>query len=139
MGDFIIGAVVVLVLWFFFSMRSKTKAYQAFNTLDEAESWFNSEGIKSSSVHFSSYEDPGLAKNTGASVIVGSGDKTDGSHVGFVLEVIPGSGVVEGVYLEPYGIATHHRTASQTARMNGMYLIDVMQEMARQHRSRHGN
>ena len=68
-------------------------------------------------------------------MIVGSGDKADGSHVGFVLEVIPDSSVVEGVYLEPYGIATYHRTASQTARMNGMYLIDVMQEMARQHQA----
>lgn len=137
MGEFIIGAVVVLVLWFFFSMRSKIKAYQAFNTLDEAETWFSSEGIKSSSVHFSSYDDPELSKNPDASVIVGSGDKSDGSHVSFVLEVIQDSGVVESAYLEPYGIAAHHRTASQTAKMNGMYLVDVLQEMARQHRARH--
>jgi hypothetical protein len=137
MGEFIIGAVVVLILWFFFSMRSKTKAYQAFDTLDEAEAWFSKEGIKSSSVHFSSYDDSELVKNLGASVIVGSGDKADGSHIGFVLEVISGSGVVESAYLEPYGIATHHRTASQTAKMNGMYLLDVLQEMAKQHRARH--
>jgi len=138
MGEFIIGAVVVLVLWFFISVQSKTKAIKAFNTLDEAESWFSNEGIKSSSVIFSAYDEPGLVKNPGASVIVGSGKKTDGSDVGFVLEVAQGSGVIEGVYLEPYGIATHHRTASQTARMNGMPLMDVMQEMARQHRARHG-
>jgi hypothetical protein len=99
MGEFIIGAVLVLVLWFCFSMRSKRKAISAFNISGEAESWFRNEGIRSSSVKFSMYDDPELAKNPGASVIVGVGDKTDGSHVGFALEVIPGSGVVEGIYL----------------------------------------
>lgn len=138
MAEFIIGAFVVLVLWFFFSTRSKVKAHQAFNAFDEADSWFTNQGIKPSSVRFSSYEDPGLAKNAGATVIVGSGDKADGSHVGFVIEVAGGSGVVESSLIEPSGIATHHRTASQTAKINGMTLIEVLQEMARQHRARHG-
>lgn len=137
MSEFIIGAVVVLVLWFFFSTRSKIKMHQVFNALDEADSWFTNQGIKSSSVRFSSYEDPGLAKNAGATVIVGSGNKVDGSRVGFVIEVVGGSGVVESSLIEPSGIATHHRTASHTARMNGMSLIEVLEEMARQHRAKH--
>lgn len=138
MGEFILGAVVVLGLWLFFSMRSKTKAVKAFNVVDEADPWFSKEGVKSSSVHFSVYDEPGMARHPGASVVVGSGDKNNGEHVGFVLEVIPGSGVVEGVYLKPYGIATHHRSASQAAKMSGRSLMEILQEAARQHRAKHG-
>jgi len=132
---FFIGAAVVLIFWFFISTRSKRKAYEAFNALDEAELWFSDEGIISSSVFFSAYDDPVLVRNFGASVIVGSGDKADGSPVGFVLEVAKGSGVIEGVYLEPYGIASDHRTGSQIAKMKNVPLIEVMLEMADQHRS----
>lgn len=134
MGGFIIGVIVVLALWVFFSMKSKTKAHQAFNILDEAESWLNKEGIKSSSVHFATYSDPYLVKNSGANVLVGSGKRADGSDVGFALEVIQGSGVVESAYIEPYGIASHHRKAADIAKMNGKYLIDAVQEMALHHR-----
>jgi hypothetical protein len=138
MDNFIIGAIIVLSLWFVFSMRSKkTKAYQAFNTLDEAEVWLTNEGLKAISINFSSYNDPALMKNAGATIVVGSGDKADGSRLGFALEVIEGSGVVEIEYLEPYGIASHHRAASQTAKMEGMYLLDVLQEMAKQYRALH--
>ncbi len=139
MGEFILGAVVIIGLWVFFSIRSKRKAARAFNVLDEADPWFSKEDIKSSSLHFSVYDEPGMAKHSGASVVVGSGDKANGEHVGFILEVIPGAGVVEGAYFEPYGIATHHRSAFVAAKMSGRSLMEVLQEAARQHRAKHGN
>jgi hypothetical protein len=67
----------------------------------------------------------------------GSGNRTDGSRMGFALKIIEGSGVVESEYLEPYGIASHHCALSQTVKMEGIYLLDVLQEMATQYRARH--
>ena len=136
MGELILGAVVVLGLWLFFSMRSKQKAVKDFHVMDEAGPWFLKEGIQHSSVRCDVYDEPGMAKYAGASVVVGVGDKHNGEHVGFVLEVSPGSGVVESAYLEPYGIATHHRSASQAARMSGGSLMETLQEAARQHRAK---
>ena len=137
MGNFIIGAIAVWVLWIFFSMRSRARSYRACCVFEEAESWFGNEGINSSSVLYNLYEEPKLIKNTGASVIVGSGDRLDGTIVGFVLEVIPGLGVVEALYLKPHGIATHHRMATQIAKANGIYFIDAMQKMVYQHKAQH--
>jgi hypothetical protein len=135
MTEFIIGAVVVLILWFLYSMRSHGKAQHAFNAADEAEQWFVKEGIKPSSVLFSVYDEPSLAKNRGATVLVGGGDTLDGKHVGFVLEVLQGSGVVQALYLEPDGIATHHQRGATLAKSSGVSLMDAMNEMARRHRA----
>ena len=134
MSGFIVGAAIVLGLWFFFSMRSRAKTYRSFNAIDEAETWLKSEGIKSPSLQFSSYTNPYLPKNLDATVLVCMGEKFDGNRVGFVLEVVEGSGVVESAYIEPYGIASHHKKAAYNAKMNGKYLIDALQEIALHHR-----
>lgn len=139
MNEYIIGVVVILVLWFVISIRLNSKSCQTFTAYDEAALWLSNEEIKPSSVFFSTYHEPALAKNPGASVIVGSGDKTDGSPVGFVLEVAQNAGVIEGVYLDPYRIATHHRVAAQAARLNGRYLMDIMKEMASRHRAKYSD
>lgn len=136
-GGFIIGAIVVLVIWGFISTRSKAKSYEAFNALDEAENWFAKEGINSSSVSFSAYNDPRLSKHTGATVLVCMGKKMDGERVGFALEVIKGAGVVDSAYIQPEGIASHHAKAAHMAKMNDKTLIATLQEMALKHRLNH--
>lgn len=131
----IIGAIACIGLFFF--RRSNAKSWRASTVYDEAASWLSNEEIKPSSVQLSAYHEPALAKNPGASVVVGFGDRTDGSPIGFVLEVTHKAGVIEGIYLDPYGIATHHSVAAQAARLNGRYLMDTMKEMANQHRAKH--
>lgn len=138
MAKFILGVLIVLVIWFFYSIRSKMKAYYAFSLFDEAEPWLTKEGFKISSIYFTVYNDSRLAKHPRAAVIVGEGYKFDGNFVGFVVEVIPGSGVVDGVCIEPSGIVSHHRFASIYAKMYGKSLMDIMQEMARRHRAKYG-
>ena len=132
MFEIIIGAVIIFFLWSFFSRRKK--AISSFDSIDEAESWFNSEGIDFPTLIFNTYNDPQLAKNIGATVIVGFGQKADGKDVGFVIEVVKGSGVVESTYIEPVGIASHHKKAAFMSKTNGKYLIDTLTEMAVLHR-----
>ena len=60
--------------------------------------------------------------------MVGLAKKEDGTDVGFVFEVIPGQGVVEGLILQPSGTATYHKQESQYAKMNGMTLMDRLQQ-----------
>lgn len=136
-GGFIIGAIVVLALWAFISMRSKAKSHEAFNALDEAENWFAKEGINSSSVTFSAYNDPRLSKHAGATVLVCMGKKRNGERVGFALEIIKGVGVVDSAHIQPEGIASHHVKAAHIAKMNGKTLIATLQEMALKHRLNH--
>ena len=132
MFEIIIGAVIIFFLWSFFSKRKKT--ISSFNSIDEAESWFKSEGIDFPTLLFSTYNDPQLVKNTGATVIAGLGKKANGEDVGFVIEVVDGSGVVESAYIEPAGIASHHKKAAFMSKTNGKYLIDTLKEMAVLHR-----
>lgn len=135
MGNYIVVAIIILAAWIFTALRSKTNAQKAFNVRDEAEPWMKKEGI--THARFSVYEDPLLAEHSGASILVGFGDGAHGNLVGFAVEVKPGLGVVSGARLEPYGVATHHRTASQIAKVNGTHLVKVLQEMAHQHRLKH--
>ncbi len=136
MSGFWWGVAIVAVLWLFFSMRSKTKAIRSFSALDEAAPWFLKNNISSGSAMFSTYEDSVLARNSGATIIVGDGKNAQGESVGFALEVLPGQGVVASEILVPYGIATHHKTASLQARMSDQPLLDVLVAMAANHRVR---
>ena len=126
MSEFWWGILVVVALWIFFSARSKEKGFRSFAARDAAEPWFQVHGINSHSVRFSAYEDISLARNSGATVIVGTGQDARGEPTGFVLEVLPGRGVVEGQLLMPPANATWHKTASMEAKMAGMTLIDVL-------------
>lgn len=135
MGGFIFGAIVVLILWAFFSAKSKTNSSQAFDALDEAKSWFDKQGIVKTSVKFNSYTDKYLAKTHGVVIIlVGIGKKVNGQHVGFAIEVKEGQGVVESAIIEPAGIATQDKKAILIANQKGKSLIDAIQELALHHR-----
>lgn len=135
--EFILGALVVLALWIYFSMKSKAKAITAFNAKDWAEPWFAANSINPSSVIFSSYDEPSLARNPGAVVLVGTANNMKGDDLGFVVEVMSGRGVIVGEFLRPSGIATWHRMASQTASISGKPLIDVLLDMAAAHSAKH--
>jgi hypothetical protein len=136
MSGFWWGVLVVVALWIFFSMRSSAKTSRSFAVRDAAEPWFQAQGIVGRSITFSIYEDPGLARNPGATVLVGTGQDVRGEPAGFAIEVLPGKGVVEAQLLKPHGIATWHRNASMEARMAGVSLIDVLVAKADSHRSR---
>ncbi len=124
MDIFLIVVIAILVIWFF-SRKFNTK----YDATQEVNAWFKSKGIVlSSHVQYAVYDDPVLVKNPGASVFVGIGDTQDDIPIGFIIEVIPGQGVVEDVILEPYGIATHHKLESRYAKMNGMTLMDRLQQ-----------
>jgi hypothetical protein len=127
--DALLGVVSVLWIWFYLR-KSGTIAV---DVREEAGPWFESKGIKPSSARHFIYEDPVLVKNPGAVIVVGIAEKEDGevvglADIGFVVEVIPGQGVVEGVVLQPHGTATYHKLESQYARMHGMTLIDRLQQ-----------
>ena len=112
----------------------KRKAQQAFNAVDLAEPWLREHGFNPSSVMFSSYDDPGLARHPGSTVLVGTGP-ANGRGTGFVLEVDPSSGVTYGVILEPEGIATWHRQAAMEAKAAGVSLSQILEQKASAHRS----
>jgi len=124
MDIFLIIVIAILAIWFFLR-KSQAPTYDA---TQEIEPWFKSKGIKPSSTRHFVYQDPVLVKNPGATIMVGLGDKADGTTLGFVFEFIPGQGVVEGVILQPSGTATYHKLESQYAKMNGMSLMGRLQQ-----------
>ena len=109
MSWLLFGVIIVGVVWFLSSVKSQQKAGGAFKAFDEAEAWFTENSIISDSIKFGSYEKSGLAVNSGATILAGTGKKTNGNDVGFIIEVITGRGVVLGKIIEPYGIATWHK------------------------------
>ena len=109
-------------------LKRFTSQAESYDATQDIQPWFKSKGINPSSVRHFVYDDPVLVKNSGASIMVGLAKKEDGTDVGFVFEVIPSQGVVEGVILQPSGTATYHKQESQYAKMNGMTLIDRLQQ-----------
>ena len=109
-------------------LKRLTSQAESYDATQDIQPWFKSKGINPSSVRHFVYDDPVLVKNSGASIMVGLAKKEDGTDVGFVFEVIPGQGVVEGVILQPSGTATYHKQESQYAKMNGMTLMDRLQQ-----------
>lgn len=121
-----------------FFKKNKPNPYESFNAFDEAEAWFDKQEFLKSSINFSSYNDPYLIKNTGAILLVGMGKKVNGDLAGFAVEVKQGSGVLSSLIIEPEGIAAHHKKAAHIANMEGKHLIDVLNQMAIEHRIKHG-
>lgn len=135
MSGFILGAIVVLILWIFFSAKSKADSSQAFDAFNEAKFWFDRQGIVKTSVRFNSYTDKYLAKTHGVVIIlVGTGKNINGEHVGFAIEVKEGQGVVESAIIEPAGITSQDKKAVFIAKQKGKSLIDALQELALHHR-----
>ena len=134
MDGLIIIVIAILAIWFFIR-KSNTEIYDA---TKEIRPWFISKNVKPSSVRHYVYDDPLLAKNHGASVMVGLAKKDNDEDVGFVIEVIPGQGVIEGIILQPSGTATYHKLESQYAISHGMSLLDRLHQknIAAQQRNR---
>ena len=114
-----------------FLNKSTTKN---FNILDEAASWLKKQDIKTSSIYFNAYGDPYLLKNIDATLLVGIGKNSKAEHVGFAIEVKQGHGVLTSLIIEPSGIASQDKKAAHIAKMDGKYMIDVLNQMAIQHR-----
>ena len=109
-------------------LKRLTSQAESYDATQDIKPWFKSKSINPSSVRHFVYTDSKLVKNPGAAIMVGLAKKEDGTDVGFVFEVIPGQGVVEGVILQPSGTATYHKLESQYAKMNGMSLMDRLQQ-----------
>jgi hypothetical protein len=102
-----------------------------------AKSWFEEHDIDISSVNFGTHEDAGLARNSGATVLVGSGKTSKDEYIGFALEVDPSRGIVDHEILVPHGIASWHKNASMIAKTAGKPLLDVLVAMAADHRTKY--
>lgn len=139
-GDFELIYISGILIWgavchySYTQIFSKKSITEAFNALDEAELWLNKQDVKTSSVYFNAYDDPYLLKNMGATLLVGVGENSKAEHVGFAVEVKQGSGVLSSLIIEPSGIASQDKKAAHIARMDGKYMIDVLNQMAIQHR-----
>jgi hypothetical protein len=118
---------------FNFLKKILTSQVETYDASQEIKPWYKSKGINPSSVRHFIYQDPVLVKNPGAVIVVGIAETEDNdvaglADVGFVIEVIPGQGVVEGVVLQPPGTASYHKLESQYARMHGITLIDRLKQ-----------
>ena len=116
----IVVGVLIALYWVFIHNPSK-------HMLRQENAWFKSQDIIEE-VQAKTYVDKDLAKNFGASIIIGIGKKKDNTHVGYIYEIIPANGIVEAVILESPEIATNHKLHVQNAKMNGMTLIDSLQQ-----------
>lgn len=143
-GNFKFTYIFALCLWLWvlsytypqiFPNKLKAKSHQAFNALDEIKTWLSKQDIDESSVLFSSYDDPKLVKNNGATLLVAVAKKTNGERMGFAVEVKQGCGVLSSLIIEPEGIASHHKKAAAIAKAEGKYLINVLNQMVIQHRN----
>lgn len=102
--------------------------------IKEAEVWLMDNGILPSSVKYSLYTQKQVLKYPQAVAILGVGKNKQGEDIGFAIEVAQGYGVVYGGILEPYGIASWGKRGLMRTITENKLLVDVMQEMAQEHR-----
>jgi hypothetical protein len=133
--EYVIGGIVVLVLWFFSTSKRNLRNAKGQIAREAAIPWLHKNNVEPGQVFLAFYDDQRLVSNTGASILVGGGKNKAGKFVGIVVEVLPEKGVVAGGFLEPDGISLRHASASQNAITSNRTLIDVMMEMAVNHRS----
>lgn len=105
------------------------------DVIQEAEIWLIDNGILPLSIDYNIYKKKRLLYHyQDAVAVAGIGKDRDGNSIGFAIEVAKGQGVVRGGILEPYGIATWGRQATLLAMQYDKPIVDVFQEMARDHR-----
>lgn len=119
--------------------RLSGKDARAANAFTAISPWLAQYSITEESIHFQVYENPGLARNRDATVLVGSGISSVKGYVGFVIEISPFGRILETVFLEPEGVASWHARCAEIARGSGRPLMDVMLEAAEEFRKRRGN
>lgn len=109
--------------------------FQDWDVISEAEIWLIDNGILPSSVRYNIYKKKRLLYYyQDAVAVAGIGSGRDGNNIGFAVEVAKGRGVVRGGILEPDGVATWGRKATFLSLQYDKPLVDVFQELARDHR-----
>lgn len=130
--------VVLLVLGLVYLInRHLRKTHTAFNALDEAAPWLKSQGVNVNSLKFNIYNDPAIIKHFDAVALVGIGKNVKGEYIGVMLEVIKGHGVIEHEFIVPEWIASWDKNAARIAKLNGLKLLNVLSDMAYDHREKH--
>ncbi|MBU2676125.1 MAG: hypothetical protein KJP16_03510 [Gammaproteobacteria bacterium] len=129
-SDVAIGMVILILVTsgIFLVTRNASRVFDPF---EEAEKWFALNRLDLDSIRFSAYDEPHLVRAKDAVALVGSADLLDGEHVGFIVEVVEGRGVVEGAVLRPSGVATWHKSAAGEASQTGETLLEALQARAR--------
>lgn len=130
MMEFVIGAIFMAVIWFMVSINRRKQKFAAFKAIDVVEPWLIEQGFNFQ--HFSTYDDSLLARNDGATIVIGDAKNSDDEHIGFVAEVAEGC-LIESAVLRPYGITTRYREAALEAKDSGRSLIDVLQDYEKRH------
>lgn len=114
----LILAAIAVVIWWSFRRKRSTSAS---NDFERAAGWLRGQGIDPDEARFSHYTDCNLSSNKKCNIVVGTGHRP-GEPVGFVIEVDPVSGVVDGLIIDST-TASWHKSAAMRARQNGMPLI----------------
>ncbi len=121
----IVVGVLIALYWVFIHNPSK-------HMMKQENAWFATQDIIEE-VYAKTYIDKDLVKNLGANIVVGIGKKKDNSNVGYIYEIIPAGKIVEAVILEPPEIATNP-ICIENAKMNGLNLIDSLEEFHKKKR-----
>lgn len=133
--EFVIGTIFIGVVWLIVSINRRKKESAAFRAIDVVEPWLVEQGF--SFQHFSTYDDPLLARNNGATILIGDARNSNDEHVGFIAEVAQRC-LIESALLRPSGIASRYREAALEAKDSGRSLIDVLQDYEKRHQIKYG-
>ena len=100
---------------------------------DLVKLWFGARGINPASLMFNVHDDARLARHAQAIVVVGVGTRyADAEQVGFVVEIEPGVGVIEGELLMPANLVLRDRAVAHEAKLRRFKLMDGLLELQRQ-------
>lgn len=126
-----IGVIVAIgAIYLYFRFKKQQKASAAFAMADESEAWLRKHGLDPSNGSFSVYSDPDLVLYEGATAVIGDAQSSEGSFVGYAVEVVAGKGVVRGEIIEPANVISYHRDAAEASRNTAIPIVDMLRRMA---------
>ncbi len=125
MTEFILVAFIGIAIFVYFAMK-KNHSEEVFSLNKPIiEKWVLENNGVLDSLLYATYNDTDLTIYPGSRIFVGQFKRNKGDSCGFYLEIIGGNIEIDRIFF-PSGITSWHSSLSQTAKINGIKLLDAL-------------
>lgn len=136
MEAFVIVALIGIGIFVFSNMKQKHSYDVADLIRPIINDWVESRNGLLDSVRFSIVDEPSIAENFGARMVVGKFKRKAGADCGFYLEIEAGRVVLGKIYF-PDGITSWHKNMTLEAKMYNRTLHDLLNLAERAHHDKY--
>ncbi len=125
MIEFILVAVIGIGIFLYFAMKKNHSDEVVSLCKPIIDKWVLEKDGQLDTLFLTTYNDPSLSNFPGARIFVGKFERNKGESCGFYIEIIDGIIAADRIFF-PHGITSWHSTLAQSAKLNGIKLLDAL-------------